>query len=118
MKITQSSRRRAGISGARLRLAVSLAAGAAVAGALVAWEDLHNHAALVAAAAAPEPKGEHLTAGSILATGGIFTFLVVALAVFVIATVLARRRSARAAATVPMYPPARPGRRSRASARW
>ena len=99
MKITQPSRRRAGLSGTRLRLAVSLAVGAVVAGGLVAWDDLHNHAALVAAAAAPEPKGVHETVGSILATGGIFTFLVVAVVVFAVATVLARRRNARSART-------------------
>ena len=116
MKITQPSRRRAGPSGTRLRLAVSVAVGAVVAGGLVAWDDLHNHAALVAAAAGPEPKGVHETVGSILATGGIFTALVVAAVVFVIATVRAHRRNARTAETP--YPPVAPRRRSRASARW
>ena len=116
MKITQPSRRRAGISGTRLRLAVSLAAGAIVAGIAVAWDDLHNHAALVASAAAPEPKGVHETVGSILATGGIFTALIVAAVVFGVATVLARRRNALPA--VPLYPAAAPRRRSRMSARW
>src|SRR5438270_712835 len=51
------------------RFAGSLAVGAVVAGGLVAWEDLHNHAALAAAAAGPQPKGVHETAGFILATG-------------------------------------------------
>src|SRR5439155_3132507 len=92
------------------RLAGSLAAGAVVAGMLVAWEDLHNHAALAAAAAGPQPKGVHETVGSILATGGIVTFLVVAAAVFAIATLVARRRNARPAEA--SYPPAAPGRRS------
>ena len=115
MKITQPSRRRAGPSGTRLRLAVSVAVGAVVAGGLVAWDDLHNHAALVAAAAGPEPKGVHETVGSILAFGGIFTALVVALVVFTIATLLARRRNARPA--VSLYPPAAPRRRSRMYAR-
>jgi len=110
MKITQLPGRRAGT---RRRLAGSLAAGAIVAGGLVAWDDLHNHAALVASAAAPEPKGVHLTVGSILATGGIVTFLVVALAVFAVATVLARRRAARAGAGWQ----AEPARRGRVSAR-
>jgi hypothetical protein len=118
MKITQPSRRRAGISGTRLRLAGSLAVGIAVAGIAVAWDDLHSHAALVASAAAPEPKGVHETVGSILATGGIFMALIVAAVVFVIATVVARRRSARPTATVPMYPAGAPRRRSRTSARW
>jgi hypothetical protein len=117
MKITEPSRRPPGRRKGR-RLAGSLAAGAVVSGILVAWEGLHNHAALAAAAAGPQPKGVHETVGSILATGGIFTFLVVAAVVFAVATVLARRRSARAVVTVPTYPPARPRRRSRASARW
>ena len=69
MKITQPSGRRARPAGTRLRLAGSLAAGAVVAGILVAWDDRHNHAALVAAAQAPEPKGVHETVGSILAPG-------------------------------------------------
>jgi hypothetical protein len=116
MKITQPSRRRAGISGTRLRLAVSLAAGAVVAGVLVAWENLHNHAALAAAAAGPQPKGVHETVGSILATGGISTALVVAAVVFAAVTVLACRRDVRSA--TPQYPPTVPRRRSRVSVRW
>ena len=115
MKITEPSRRPPGHRRAR-RLAGSLAAGAVVADILVAWEDLHNHAALVASAAGPQPNGVHETVGSILATGGIVTFLVVAAVVFAVATVLARRRNARPAETP--YPPAAPRRRSRASARW
>jgi hypothetical protein len=128
MKITEpSGRRRPGRRKAqqpaaaprartvRRRLTGSLAAGAVVAGALVAWEDLHNHAALAAAAAGPQPKGVHETVGSILATGGIATALVVTAVVFVIATMLARRRNARPAET-PYPPVARPGR-GRASAR-
>jgi hypothetical protein len=115
MKITKPSRRRAGPSGTRLRLAASLAAGAVVAGGLVAWDDLHNHAALVVAAAGPEPKGVRETVGSILAFGGIVTALVVALVVFTIATLLARRSHARPA--VSAYPPAAPRRRSRTYAR-
>ena len=131
MKITQPSGRRrlsrrkerqpaaatrARTGSAPRRLAGSLAVGAIVAGLLVAWDDGHNHAALVAAAAGPEPKGVHETVGSILATGGIFTSLVVAAVVFAVVTVLARRRGARPAA-VP-YPAAAPRRRGRASARW
>ena len=95
------------------RLAGSLAAGAAVAGILVAWEGLHSHAALAAAAAGPQPKGVHNTVGSILATGGIFTFLVVAAVVFAVATVRARRRAARAGAGWH----AEPARRGHVSAR-
>jgi hypothetical protein len=102
MKITQPPGRRPGPAGTRRRLAVSLAAGAVVAGGLVAWEDLHNHAALAAAAAGPQPQGVHETVGSILATGGIVTFLVVAAVVFAVATMVACRRNARSA--TPGYP--------------
>ena len=117
MKIKKpSGRRRARTASARRRLAVSVAVGAVVAGGLVAWDDLHNHAALVASAAAPEPKGVHETVGSILAFGGIFTALVVTLVVFAVATLVARRRKARAVAS--LYPPVAQRRRSRASARW
>ena len=116
MKITKPVGRRQPGRGKSRRLAGSLAAGAVVAGVLVAWEDLHNHAALAAAAAGPQPKGVHETVGSILATGGIFAFLVVAAVVFAAATVRARRRDARSAAA--QYPPAAPRRRSRVSARW
>ncbi len=80
MKITKPAGRRQSGRGKARRLAGSLAAGAVVAGVLVAWEDLHNHAALAAAAAGPQPKGVHETVGSILATGGIVTSLVVAAA--------------------------------------
>ena len=113
MKITQSSGPRPPGRRKGRRLAGSLAAGAVVAGILVAWEALHNHAALAAAAAGPQPKGVHETVGSILATGGIFTFLVVAAVVFAVATVRARRRAARAGAGSP----AEPARRGRVSAR-
>ena len=116
MKITEPSGRRPPGHHRARRLAGSLAAGAVVAGILVAWEDLHNHAALAAAAARPQPKGVHETVGFILATGGIFTFLVVAAVVFAVAMLVARRRNARSAAL--LYPPAAPRRRSRASARW
>lgn len=116
MKITTLAGRRQSGHGKGQRLAGSLAVGAVVAGVLVAWEGLHNHAALAAAAVGPQPKGVHETVGSILATGGIFTFLVVAAVVFAAATVAAHRRNARSA--TPQYPPAVPRRRSRVYARW
>jgi hypothetical protein len=97
------------------RLAASAAFGALVAGGLVAWTDLHNHAALVASAATPEPKGVHETVGFILTTGGIFTFLIVTLLAFAVVTVLGRLRARSA---TPLYPQVVPRRRSRASARW
>jgi hypothetical protein len=115
MKITQLPGRRQPGRGKARRFAGSLAAGAVVAGGLVAWEDLHNHAALAAAAAGPQPHGVHETVGSILATGGIVTFLVVAAVVFAVATLVARRRNARPAEAP--YPPVAPRRRSRADAR-
>jgi hypothetical protein len=118
MNTTQLSGRRPGPAGRRRRLAVSLTIGALAAGALVAWDGGPRHKALVAAAAAPEPKGVHETAGSILASGGIVTFLVVTGLVFAVATVVARRRSARQAATVPMYAQPGPRRRGRTYARW
>ena len=113
MKITKPAGRRQAGRGKARRVAGSLAVGAVVAGILVAWEDLHNHAALVASAAAPAPNGVHETVGFILATGGIFTFLVVAAVVFAVATVRARRRAARAGAGWQ----AEPARRGRVSAR-
>ena len=116
MKITEPSGRRPPGHHRARRLAGSLAGGAVVAGILGAWADLHNHAALAAAAAGPQPNGVHETVGSILATGGIVTFLVVAAVVFAVATLAARRRNARSAAL--LYPSAAPRRRSRASARW
>jgi hypothetical protein len=115
MKITKPAGRSQSGRGKSRRLAGSLAAGAVVAGVLVAWEGLHNHAALAAAAAGPQPKGVHETVGSILATGGIFAFLVVATVVFAATTVRARRRNARPGEAP--YPAA-PRRRSRVSARW
>jgi hypothetical protein len=103
MKITKSAGPRQSGRRRPRRLAGSLAAGAVVAGVLVAWEDLHNHTALAAAAAGPQPKGVHETVGSILATGGIVTFLAVAVVVFAAATVLGRLN---ARAVAPQYPPA------------
>jgi heme/copper-type cytochrome/quinol oxidase subunit 2 len=113
MKTTEPSGRRPPGHHRARRLAGSLAAGAVVAGILVAWEDLHNHAALVASAAVPAPNGVHETVGFILATGGIFMFLVVAAVVFAVATVRARRRATRAGAGWQ----AEPARRGRVSAR-
>ena len=97
------------------RLAASAAFGAAVALALIAWDDLHHHASLVAATTASEPKGVHLTVGFILATGGIFTFLVVTLAAFVVVTILGRLRGGRRqaparSAVMPYAVPAKRGR--------
>ena len=116
MKITQPSGRRQPGRRTGWRLAGSLAAGVVTAGVLVVWDDVRNHAALAAAAAAPQPRGVHETIGSILATGGIIVALAVTGIVFAITTLRARRRQARSAAS--LYPPAAPRRRSRASARW
>lgn len=71
------------------RLMGSAAAGAAVATALVVFEDKKRHVALAASAA----KSHHTqTVASILASGFIFTTLVVGLIVYVLATVMAHRK--------------------------
>ena len=65
--------------------------GAAVAGALVWFVAARRHAALVASAARPA-GGHHLSTAYILADGFAFTFLIVTVAAFIVATVAARRR--------------------------
>ena len=64
----------------------SLLAGAVIAAVLVVFEDKYRHAALVASAA---KSGGHQTVASILAAGFVGITLIVALVVFVLATVLA-----------------------------
>lgn len=66
--------------------------GAAAAGALVWFVDTKRHARLAAQAAKPA-NGHHLSAGFILADGFTFTFLIVTVVTFAIATVVARRRA-------------------------
>jgi hypothetical protein len=66
--------------------------GAAAAGALVRWVDARRHAQLAAQAAKPV-NGQHLSAAYILADGFAFTFLIVTVAAFAVATVVARRRA-------------------------
>jgi hypothetical protein len=77
------------------RLGRCAVAGVAAAIALVAWADSKRHAQLVAAAARPA-GGHHLTVGYLLADAFAFTTLVVTVAVFTVATLVARRRSAGA----------------------
>ena len=57
MKITEPSGRRQPGRGKARRLGGSLAAGAVVAGILVAWEGLHNHAALAVGGGRPAAEG-------------------------------------------------------------
>ena len=73
----------------RARFLKSLVAGAVIAAALVAFEDKFRRAALMASAA---KSGGHQTVTSILADGFVGTTLIAGLIVFVLATVLARRR--------------------------
>ena len=82
----------------KARLAGSLVIGAVIAAALVAFEDKYRHAALAASAARPLPHGGHQTVASILTSGFAGATVIVAIAVFIVLTVLARRRRARLAA--------------------
>jgi hypothetical protein len=79
--------------GAKRRFLGSLAIGAAVAAALVAFEDKYRRAALAASAAKPLPDGGHQSVTAILTDGGIGTALIVAVIVFAVGTVLAHRKS-------------------------
>ena len=80
------------------RLIKSLVAGAVVATVLVVFEDTGGHAALVRAAAQPQPHGGHQSVASILTAGFAGTAFIVALVVFLASSVLAHRRNARTAA--------------------
>ena len=82
----------------KARLAGSLVIGAVIAAALVAFEDKYRHAALAASAARPLPHGGHQTVASILASGFAGVTVIVAIAAFIVLTMLARRRRARLAA--------------------
>ena len=98
----------------KARLFGSLLAGVVIAAALVVFEDKYRHAALLASVAR---SGGHQTVGSILTDGFVGVTLIVGLVVFVLATVRARRRSARAA-TERGRQPGSARRRSRAGAGW
>ena len=74
------------------RLGKCALAGAAVAGGLVAWVNAKRHAQLVAQAARPV-NGHHVTAAYLLADGFAFTFLIVTVIAFAVATLAARRRT-------------------------
>jgi hypothetical protein len=84
------------------RLGKCAVLGAAAAGALVWFVDAKRHARLAAQAAKPA-GGRHLSVAFILADGFAFTFLIVTVAAFAVATVVARRR-----APAPGQFPARP----------
>jgi hypothetical protein len=85
------------------RLGKCAVLGAAAAAALDIFVDTKRHAALVTSAAKPA-SGHHLSTTYILADGFAFTFLIVTVVTFIIATVVARRRRAPA----PWQAPARP----------
>jgi heme/copper-type cytochrome/quinol oxidase subunit 2 len=97
----------------KARLLGSLVIGAIAAGIVVAWDDSAHHAALVASAA--KSHGSQ-TVAAILTSGFIAVALAVSIVVFTLATVRARRRSARAAEREWQPGPAR--RRSRAGTGW
>ena len=98
----------------KARLAGSLVIGAVIAAALVTFEDKYRHAALAASAARALPHGGHQTVASILAAGFAGATVIVALAVFIVLTVLAARRRARLAARRAWQDTAGPPRRGRA----
>lgn len=74
------------------RLGKCAAFGVAAAAALDIFVDTKRHAALVASAAKPA-NGHHLSTTYILADGFAFTFLIVTVVAFAVATVVARRRA-------------------------
>jgi UDP-N-acetylmuramyl pentapeptide phosphotransferase/UDP-N-acetylglucosamine-1-phosphate transferase len=94
----------------RGRLLGSLTLGAIVAAVVVIYDDKANHAALVASAAR-----NHSTVMASLVSGFTAITLVVALIVFVAATLRARRRRGRAERA---WQPGPARRRSRAGAGW
>jgi hypothetical protein len=101
----------------KARLLGSLLLGAIAAAIVVVYDDTANHAALVRAAAQPQPHGGHQSVTSILAAGFVSVTLFVALVVFVAGTVLAGRRKARAAAASRAWQGTpQPRRRGRAGA--
>ena len=98
----------------KARLAGSLVIGAVIAAALVAFEDKYRHAALAASAARPLPHGGHQTVASILASGFAGATVIVALAAFIVLTMLARRRTRLAAGRRTWQDAPGPPRRRRA----
>ncbi len=79
------------MSGHLRRLGKCAIAGVAAATALVVYVDSKHHAQLAAAAARPA-GGHHMTVGYLLADGFVFTAAIVTIAVFAVATLVARRR--------------------------
>ena len=99
----------------KARFLGSLVLGAIAATIVVGYDDTANHAALVRAAAQPQPHGGHQTVVSMLAAGFVGVTLMVALVVFVAGTVVARRRKARQPAARRAFQ-GRPASRRRAGA--
>lgn len=81
-----------GAAGHMPRLGKCAAFGAAAALALIWYVDTRRHAQLVAQAARPV-SGHHVTTAYLLADGFAGTFLIVTVAAFAVATVVARRRA-------------------------
>ena len=101
----------------KARFLGSLVLGAIAAAIVVGYDDTANHAALVRAAAQPQPHGGHQSVVSMLAAGFVGVTLFVAVVVFVVGTVLAGRRKARTAAASRAWQGApQPRRRGRAGA--
>jgi hypothetical protein len=100
----------------KARLLGSLAFGAIITAALVAFEDKYRRAALMASAAR---SGGHQTVTSILVDGFVGVTLIAGLVVFVLGTVAAARGRARARRAAPQsWSTAAPRRRSRTGTGW
>ena len=82
----------------KARFLGSLVLGAIAAAIVVGYDDTAYHAALVRAAAQPQPHGGHQSVVSMLAAGFVGVTLFVAVIVFVFATVFAGRPRRRQAA--------------------
>jgi hypothetical protein len=88
------------VSGHLRRLGKCAIVGLIAATVLVVWADSKHHAQLAAEAARPA-AGHRLTVGYLLADAFVFTALVVTVAVFTVATLVARRRAAGASGRAP-----------------
>ena len=80
-----------GVSRHMRRLGKCALLGALAGLALVDYVDTKRHAQLLAEAAKPLPHGGHLSVSSLLADGFAGTFLIVTVAAFTVATLVARR---------------------------
>ncbi len=81
---------------AKSRFTNSMLTGVLASAALTMYEATKRHAVFAAAAARPQPSGQHVTASVILAAGFAGTTLAVAFVVFILLTLRAGRRSRKA----------------------